>query len=399
MDHSSLEDHLRASVIPRFQHLLGTIQSLEPYGSGLINDTYKLSILRAGTNEEKEDVVSFILQRINHQVFTRPVKVMSNVERVTKHLAEKIRKRGGDVQRETLTLIPTTESSCSTSKEHEYFVVDDQGNHWRMYTFISGATAYPIGKGIYCLRIRDGKTTINIFREAGAAFCQFQLDLADLPPPRLHETIPGFGDSAVRFDQFQAALSRDLHGRAKDCQPEIQFCLDREQESYILPKLLQDGKIPERITHYDTKIDNVLIDDATGKGLCVIDLDTVMPGLAIYDFGDCVRTATALAAEDEMDLTKVGFSMEIFEWVAEGYLSIAKQFLTELEMDHLVLVARMVTFTMGLRFLADHLNGDVYYKTTRDNHNLDRARSQLKMVAEMEGNEEEMNTIIRHLRG
>ncbi|KAL3940992.1 MAG: hypothetical protein SGBAC_004569 [Bacillariaceae sp.] len=388
----SLEDRLRASVVPRFQHVPGTIQSLEPHGSGLINDTYKLSILHA---DKEEDVVStYILQRINLQVFTRPVQVMSNVERVTKHLTEKIRKRGGDIMRETLTLIPTSESD-----EYErYFVVDDQGNYWRMYNFISGATPYLIGRGTtICVPTKAGKM-INPFREAGAAFAQFQLDLADLPSPALHATIPGFGDSAERFDQFQEALLHDLHGRAKSCRQEIQFLLDREQDCRILPKLLQYGKIPLRTTHYDTKIDNILIDDTSGKGLCVIDLDTVMPGLAIYDFGDCVRTATALAAEDEMDLTKVGFSLEVFEWVAEGYLSIAKSFLTTLEMDHLVLVARMVTFTIGLRFLVDHLNGDVYFKTTRDNQNLDRARTQLKMVADMEAHEEKMISVIQRLR-
>lgn len=387
-------------MVPRFQHVLGTIQSLEPHGSGLINDTYKLSVLPP---HENDDVVCYILQRINHQVFTQPVQVMANIERVTKHLAEKIRQRSGNVQRETLTLIPTTGESSSRDEDAplRYFVVDDRGNYWRMYNYISGATAYPIGasRSVLIPTARDGNRQINPYREAGAAVGQFQLDLADLPPaPRLHETIPGFGDSAVRFDQFQVAVSSDLQGRAKDCQPEIQFCLEREAESQVLPRLLRDGNIPERIAHYDTKIDNILIDDATGKGLCVIDLDTVMPGLAIYDFGDCVRTATALAEEDELDLTKFGFSMEVFEWVADGYLSIAKSFLTELEMDHLVQVARMVTFTMGLRFLADHLNGDVHYKTTRDNHNLDRARTQLKMVAEMESHEEEMHAIVQRLR-
>lgn len=379
---NSVEDHLRTSVVPRFCHTPGTVLSLEPHGSGLINDTFQLTIRCDDSHD-----VSYVLQRINHQVFTRPVELMSNVERVTQYLAEKIRNRGGDVTRETLTLIPT-----NSEEPHRSFVVDVDGNYWRMYHFISRATAYPIG-------VNYNDMAINPFREAGATFAQFQKDLADLPPPRLHETIPGFGDSAVRFGQFEEALSNDVMNRAKDYQDEIQFCLNRKEQSHILPKLLQEGKIPERIAHYDTKIDNVLIDDDSGKGLCAIDLDTVMPGLAIYDFGDCVRTATALAAEDEHDLTKVGFSMERFEWVAEGYLSVAKDFLTPLEKDHLVLVARMVTFTMALRFLADHLNGDFYYKKTRENHNLDRARTQIKMVSEMERKEEDMKAIIERLRG
>jgi Ser/Thr protein kinase RdoA (MazF antagonist) len=199
-------------------------------------------------------------------VFTRPVQVMENITRVTRHLTKKIHAGGGDASRETLTASDTT----------------------------------------------------NPFFEAAAAFARFQRDMADLPPPRLHETIPGFGDTELRFGQFQEARQKGENGRAAECQAEIQFCLSRKQDTSVLPNLLKEGRIPERTTHYDTKMNNVLVDDETGKGSCVIDLDTVMPGLTIYDFGDCVRAATALAAEDETDLSKVGFSMATFQLLADG---------------------------------------------------------------------------------
>lgn len=382
---SSLEN--LKSVFSRFQHADGTIVSIEKFGSGHINDTYKVCIL-CGGDENHRKKSCYILQRINHEVFNRPVQVMENIRRVTYHLAEKIRKRGGDASRETLTLIPT-----NSGEQTSFFVHDDQKNYWRLYDYVSNATAMEIGE----IPEQDTDGAKNQYFEAAAAFARFQQDVADLPPPRLHETIPGFGDTELRFTKFKQTLQNDTKGRASGCQEEIQFCLAREQDTSVLPNLLKEGRVQERTTHYDTKINNVLMDDATGKGLCVIDLDTVMPGLAIYDFGDCVRAAAALASEDEPDLSKVGFSMKTFELLATGYLSVAKDFMTRTEVDHLAFAARMVTFTIGLRFLTDHLTGDVYFKISRESHNLDRARTQFKMVSEMEARMDEMKAIVEKL--
>ncbi|MBT3278071.1 MAG: aminoglycoside phosphotransferase family protein [Phycisphaerales bacterium] len=349
----------------------GTATVADDYGSGHINDTYRVHV------DTPEGEALYILQRINHLIFTQPVELMDNVQRVTAHVAQKILARGGDPLRETLTLVPTREGE-------NYALVGE--NYWRVYLFVSGATGYDM--------IEDERHVTA----AAKAFAQFQKDVADMPAPRLHETIPGFGDTGWRFEQFEQALAADVAGRAKECQAEIDFCLARKADANVLMNLLREKKIPERITHYDTKINNVLIDDATGKGLCVIDLDTVMPGVAMYDFGDSVRTATALGAEDETDLSKVGFSLERFELLAEGYLSVAKEFLTDIEIDHLAFAAKIVAFTIGLRFIADHLAGDVYFKTHRENQNLDRCRTQLKTVADMEARFDEMKTIVDKYR-
>eukprot|EP00566_Odontella_aurita_P018277 CAMPEP_0113582112 /NCGR_PEP_ID=MMETSP0015_2-20120614/31711_1 /TAXON_ID=2838 /ORGANISM="Odontella" /LENGTH=334 /DNA_ID=CAMNT_0000486703 /DNA_START=98 /DNA_END=1099 /DNA_ORIENTATION=- /assembly_acc=CAM_ASM_000160 len=315
-----------------------TFQLAEEFGSGHINDTFRINTKQSNNKGDgtPSDNLSqyYILQRINHAIFTRPVQVMDNIHRVTAHLSAKISSRGGDPLRETLTLLPT--------KAGRWYEVDGGGNYWRVFRYIGGATTYDI--------IEDERHVTA----AARAFAEFQRDVSDLPTPRLHETIPGFGDTAFRFEQFQAALKSDCKGRAGGCVAEIEFCLAREGDASVLTDLLRQGKIPERITHYDTKINNVMIDDSTGRGICVLDLDTVMPGVAMYDFGDAVRTAAALAAEDETDLSKVGFSMDRFERLAEGYLSVANDFLTDVEMDHLAFAARIVALTIGLRFLTDH---------------------------------------------
>jgi Ser/Thr protein kinase RdoA (MazF antagonist) len=346
--------------------------SAEPFGSGHINDTFRVS-----TSENRY----FILQRINHEIFTRPVEVMDNIHRVTEHLKQKVISNGGDPMRETLTLLPT-------KGEKAWFTVNE-GNYWRLYNFISDARSYEIGEDS-C----EGEHGQDHVKEAAAAFARFQRDVADIPAPRLHETIARFGDTTFRFEQFEDALKADVLNRAKDCKEEIEFALARRSDASTLTNMLANKQIPERVAHYDTKINNVLFDNKTGKGICVIDLDTVMPGLAIYDFGDAVRAATALAAEDERDLSKVGFSMEKFKLLAEGYLSEAKNFLTDTEIEHLAFAARLVSFTIGLRFLADHLAGDTYFKTQRANQNLDRCRTQFKTVADMEKQYDEMKAVV-----
>jgi len=351
-----------------------TFLSATPFGSGHINDTFRIT---ASPNRH------YILQRINHEIFTRPVEVMDNIHRVTTHLKQKIEARGGDPTRETLTLFPT--------KSGEWYTLVD-GNYWRLYNFINDTKTYEIGED----GGKDGGE--DHVKEAAAAFARFQRDVADIPSPRLHETIPRFGDTSFRFEQFEDALKADVLDRAKDCAAEIEFCLSRRKDASTLTDMLTNGQIHERLAHYDTKINNVLFDNATGRGICVIDLDTVMPGLAIYDFGDAVRAATALAAEDERDLSKVGFSMGKFKLLTEGYLSEAKNFLTDVEIDHMAFAARMVSFTIGLRFLADHLAGDTYFKTHRESQNLDRARTQFKTVADMEKQFEEMKAVANEWR-
>mmetsp|Transcript_19532 Transcript_19532/g.28392 ORF Transcript_19532/g.28392 Transcript_19532/m.28392 type:complete len:352 (-) Transcript_19532:250-1305(-) len=324
----------------------GTFQSATPYGSGHINDTYKVSFLL------HDKPKFYILQRINHNVFPNPKQVMENVVRVTHHLSNKIKERGGEVEREVLTLLPTKEEEKEDGQVY-YTVVN--GNYWRVYNFISDATAYEIGADSNNDDDDDEseeqtQKMVHVREEAAAAFARFQRDVSDIPPPRLHETISKFGDSSFRFQQLEEAVEANVAGRASACEEEIKFCLARKEDAYTLIHLLQNKSIPERVVHYDTKINNVLMDDVTKRGLCVIDLDTTMPGMAIYDFGDCVRAATALSAEDEIDLKKVGFSLSSFDDIVRGYLSVAHTFLTKVEMDHLAFAAKIVTFTIGLRF-------------------------------------------------
>jgi Ser/Thr protein kinase RdoA (MazF antagonist) len=377
----NMTNHDIASIFSKFTTNESFLSS-SPFGSGHINDTYR--IVTSSPNNKH-----YILQRINHEIFTRPVEVMENIHRVTMHLRRKNLERGGDPSRETLTLLPTHDG--------QWYTKDEKGNYWRLYDYISDVKTYEIGDDT-CTTTAQGEQQPNHVKEAAAAFARFQRDVADIPPPRLHETISRFGDTAYRFEQFEAALRQDVLDRAKDCRPEIEFALNRRSDASILMNLLRDKKIPERVAHYDTKINNVLFDVKTGKGICVIDLDTVMPGLAIYDFGDAVRAATALAAEDERDLSKVGFSMDKFRLLTEGYLSEAKEFLTEVEVDHLAFAARLVSFTIGLRFLADHLAGDTYFKIQRENQNLDRCRTQFKTVKDMEEQFDEMKAVVNQWR-
>ena len=374
---------LAQAIFDRFDTGGKVFSTAEAFGNGHINDT-----LRVKTT----DGTYYILQRINHDIFTRPAEVMANIERVTEHLARKIQERGGDPNRETLTLIKSKKDDSTDSAS---FVVVD-GNYWRLYNFITNARSYEIGED--ASSDVNGCGQHNYIYEAAAAFARFQRDMADLPPPRLHETIPQFGDTAFRFQQFEEALRANVMGRADDCRAEIEFVQARKSDASKLGDMLREGEIPERVVHYDTKINNVLIDTESGKGLCVIDLDTTMPGLAIYDFGDAVRAATALAAEDEIDLSLVGFSMEKFEELTRGYLSVAAKFLTDVEIDHLAFAARMVTMTIGLRFLADHLAGDKYFKTQREGQNLDRCRTQFKTMAEMEKRYDEMKATVERYR-
>jgi hypothetical protein len=342
----------------------GEFRNAEPYGSGHINDTYCAVFDQAGTT------VRYILQRINHHVFKNPTALMENVQRVTSHIAGKVEGEP-DASRRALRLIATRDGMA--------WHVDAQGNHWRTYFFIERARTYDV--------IQSASQAF----QAARAFGAFQKMLADLPAPRLHDTIAHFHHTPRRFVALEQAIARDVAGRARLAGPEIDFAVSRKP----LTGVLLDAGLPERVTHNDTKFNNVMLDDTTGEGVCVIDLDTVMPGLALYDFGDLVRTTTCPAKEDEPNLSRIGMRLSMFEALVEGYLSTAGDFLTRSEKAHLVLAGKLITFEIGIRFLTDFLSGDVYFKTHREGHNLDRCRTQFQLVRSMDAQENQMHALVR----
>ena len=306
----------------------------------------------------------FILQRINTDTFTDPVGLMENVCGVTRHLREKILAAGGDPARETLNVIPTLSGAACH--------LDAEGGAWRAYDFVEDTI---------CLQQVGSEAD---FRTVAETLGKFQNQLADYPASTLHETIARFHDTPNRYANFEKALAADALGRAKDIAPEVAFIHAREKDCHTLLDLLAAGEIPLRVTHNDTKINNVLIDAATGKGICVIDLDTVMPGLSAYDFGDSIRTGANDCAEDESDQSKVHFDLHLYEVFARGYLSTAGASMSPAEKKSLAWGAKLMTLECGIRFLTDYLEGDHYFHTARPDHNLDRARTQFTLVRQME---------------
>lgn len=347
----------------------GELVHAAPYGSGHINDTYAAVFNQGGAT------VRYIVQRINHNVFKQPVPLMENIERVTRHARQKLVEQGyDDISRRVLTLVPTLDGRS--------YHVDGDGNTWRVYIFIEKAQTF------------DQIENPGQAYEAARAFGAFTRLLRDMPPPRLTETIPAFHDTRSRFDVLVAAIDADTHNRAAAVKPEIAFALERESMVDVLLHLHRQGEIPERITHNDTKLNNVMLDDATGAGICVIDLDTVMPGLALYDFGDMVRTVARPTPEDERDLGKIVAQVDMFEAVTRGYLETVGDVLTPAERDHLAFSARLITFETGIRFLTDYLQGDVYFKIHSKRHNIDRTRVQFKMEESLEAHEGAMRNIV-----
>lgn len=358
------------AVVRQFQ-IWGDVLSIERYGSGHINDTFKVEMSVAGAP------VRYILQRINHEIFKRPDQLMENILRVTEHQRSKLDDPADvDASRKSLTVIPSSDSLP--------YYRDDKGGWWRLYLFIERAATWD--------RIEDKSFAF----EAARAFAGFQNLLSDLPSPRLHETIPDFHHTPKRIEALDKAFEEDVCGRAAEVAEEMEFVNRRREECGRLVARCAAGEIPERITHNDTKINNVMLDEESGKGICVIDLDTVMPGLALYDFGDMVRSAAAASAEDERDLSKVGTRMEIFEALLKGYLSEAK-FLNEAEREELAFCGRVITMTIGIRFLTDYLSGDIYFNTHREGQNIDRCRVQFRMVRSMEAQECAMQSAVREL--
>ncbi len=335
----------------------------EPYGNGHINETYAAYYQRAdGTGYRR------ILQKINRHVFRDVSGLMNNIVGVTAFLRQSVG------ERETMTVLPTREGNM--------YYTDAQGDYWRSYIFIEDATAY------------DRIEKDSDFETCGESFGRFQCQLAAYPARDLVEVIPHFHHTPRRYAALKAAIAADKVGRAASVEKEIAFALAREESASQLVDWLEDGTIPYRVTHNDTKLNNILIDNATGKGLCVIDLDTIMPGAAAYDFGDSIRSGAVTAAEDEQDLAKVTMSLHLFEVFARGYMRTAGAFLTPAEVDSLAVGARMMTLECGVRFLTDYLEGDTYFRIHRPDHNLDRCRSQFALVADMEKKMDAMLAIL-----
>lgn len=339
--------------------ILGDVCSARPYGSGHINDTFAVTVSQGGAQ------VRYLLQRINDTIFTDVAGLMENIERVCRHAQSCLAKAGcPDASRRALTLIPTHEGAP--------FHRDEAGRCWRAYVFVEGATGHDIIKN-------EQQAT-----EAARAFGEFQKLVVDLPGGRLNETIPDFHNTRERFATFRSVLDADSENRAASCRPEIDWALKHEALAGALLELHQQGLMPERVTHNDTKLNNVLIDDKTGEAVCVIDLDTLMPGLALYDFGDLVRTSTSPVAEDEPDASRVRAQPVMFAALARGYLEAAGDVLTPTERQSLVLAGMVITFECGVRFLTDYLQGDTYFKTHRPGHNLERCRTQFALVDSLE---------------
>jgi len=352
--------------------LLGRFKGGAPHGSGHINDTFAVTYDQAGS------AVRYIFQRINHRIFTDVPALMDNIARVTAHTAAKTTEEYAvDSSRRALALV--------RARDGLPYHRDSAGNFWRCYLFIEKARTYDV--------IESPKQA----REGARAFGRFQKILISLPGARLHETIPHFHNTPRRCELLRSAIERDTHGRRIAVPEEIEFAFRREHFASTLHALLARGDLPERITHNDTKLNNVMIDDTTQEGVCVIDLDTVMPGIALHDFGDMVRSATNSTAEDERDVSRVDVRQEIFDALVEGYLGETRHFLNEAECAHLVTAGRLMTYEVGIRFLTDFLEGDIYFKTKRPGQNLDRARNQFALLRKMEERAPAMEATVRRL--
>jgi len=343
------------------------------YGEGHINDTFCVH-----TQPADRSCRRFILQRMSAAAFKRPDQLMENIIGVTDYLGREIEKAGGDRGREALEVI--------RPKNGEPYYTDSQGGAWRLYPFVEDTVCY------------QSAQTPELFAASGRAFGRFQLLLRDYPAGSLHETIPRFHDTEDRLAKLKAAAAADKLGRARDCQPEIGFCLAREADCSVALAALREGRIPLRVTHNDTKLNNVLMDRETGEGLCIIDLDTVMPGLAINDFGDSIRFGANHCAEDETDLTKVSLDVGLFAAYTAAFLEGAQGSLTNEEIDLLPWGAKLMTLECGIRFLTDYLEGDVYFHISRERQNLDRCRTQFKLVADMEAHWQELTDIAAQYR-
>ena len=346
----------------------GELVDIKQLHDGHINNTYVFNF------NDNGKIRRYLVQILNTYVFKQPDALMDNVVDVTNHLRKAVIANGGDPERECLTVYP--------AKDGKPYYIDSEGNFWRCYNFIFNAHS--------CQSVENAE----VFFNAAKAFGKFQQMLADYPGETLCETIPNFHNTESRFADFQKAVADNLSGRADSVQEEIEFVRAREADCSVLVELLRNGELPLRVTHNDTKLNNVMFDDETNEGICVVDLDTVMPGLSLYDFGDSIRFGASTASEDEKDLSKVSMSLDLFRTYTLGYLTTAGESLTAKEIEYLPFSAKLMTLECGMRFLGDYINGDVYFKTAYPEHNLDRCHTQFVLVADMERKMDEMKKIV-----
>jgi aminoglycoside phosphotransferase (APT) family kinase protein len=366
MSHPRTEHDIR--TVAKHFAMPGEFLGACPCGDGHINDTYEVRFSQGGVP------VRYILQRINHHVFKRPDLVMDNISRVTQHITHKLRQSGApEPDRRVLTLIPCRDGDI----RHQ----DAAGNHWRGYVYVERATAHN--------HVDDPQ----LAAEAARAFGEFQDHLTDLPGGRLADTIPQFHHTRSRYNTLMRAVEEDQAGRAATVPDAIDFCRAREHMVDVLLDLQAKSRLPERVTHNDTKINNVMMDNASGRGICIMDLDTVMPGLVLYDFGDLVRTTTISTAEDAPDASGVEMRLPMFEALVSGYRQGAR-FLTDAEIENLAFSGRLITLEVALRFLTDYLEGDHYFKVKHPRHNLDRFRVQAALVESMERQDDAMRAAV-----
>lgn len=348
----------------------GTFTGYEKINNGHINSTYNLIF------DENGKTIKYVLQKINTVVFKNPDGLMSNIVAVTKHIAKKNEERNiDDADRRTLHFLP-----CNDGK---YYYFDNDNNCWRLYFFVDD---------VYTFNTIDSE---EVFYNAGVAFGEFQNLLADFDGSTLFETIENFHNTVSRFENLKKAIEENKAGRLDSVKNEVEFALARENDTHVLVDMIAEGKLPLRVTHNDTKLNNILFDNISNQGICIIDLDTVMPGLSLYDFGDSIRFGANTATEDEKDLSKVSLSLPLYEAYVKGYLSNAKDALTDLEKELLPFGAKMMTYECGIRFLTDYLNGDIYFHIDYPEHNLDRCRTQFELVADMERKMEQMQEITK----
>lgn len=358
---------IQEKIIKNFK-ICGDVISCEPYGNGHINDT------RLVTAKEGDATHRYVLQKINKNVFKNPAELMQNYVSVTEFIRAKIEAAGGDPMRETLNVIKAADGK-------DYFV-DEDGDYWRLLVYVEDNVAY------------DRVESPEQFYICALAFGNFQYTLRDFPAETLFETIKNFHNTPERYNQLMDAVKNNAAGRLPEVTAELEFCKARRDFTEIFETAHKEGKLPLRVTHNDTKLNNILFDKNTGAALCVIDLDTIMPGYAMNDFGDSIRFGATTAAEDEADLSKVNFDISLFELYTKGFIEGVKGGLTDTEINFLPESAIMMTFECGMRFLADYLNGDTYFRTHRPGQNLDRARNQFKLVSDMEKVLPEMHAIV-----
>ena len=353
------------NVVSAFQ-VEGKVVEYVPFGNGHINDTRLVTM---------DNGVQYVLQRINKNVFKRPDLLMENYVGVTQFIRKKIEKMGGDPMREVLNAIYT--------KDGKPYTIDEEGQYWRLLVYVTESMSY------------DKVEKPEQFYDSAVSFGDFQYMLRDYPAETLHETIVNFHNTPDRYRQLMEAIENNTAGRLAEVGQEVEFAKARREFASTLENAHKEGRLPLRVTHNDTKLNNILFDTNTGKALCVVDLDTIMPGYSVNDFGDSIRFGATTALEDETDLSKVNFDISLYELYVKGFIEGAKGGLTEGELEMLPIGAIMMTFECGMRFLADYLNGDTYFRIHRPTHNLDRCRNQFKLVADMEAHLDEMKAIVK----